>query len=307
MDFRERYRAALVFKDLDVEETIDRRFHRPLAAALTALALSTPLTPNQITLMSLAAGWSGSFLLYQAFFGQLFAPILGPAALYPILLLPAGFFLFASVILDCADGQLARARGGGTRVGRILDGFVDVLVLLPAYVLIGFGIRAHFDALWFWVAVIAGVTTWVRTIVYDQVRGRYVANTTPQAGASAGVETREDVLRDLEEARRGGSFLERFLLRVYLVFLSVQERLSPSEAASAPVERNAQEIAEYRRAHRPTMRLASYLGLGTHMLVIYTSVAAAAINLSALPFFQLILAALFTPLLVVVLIRARTM
>src|SRR5690554_5711079 len=176
MSFRLRYRDALAFKDLDIEESVDRRFHRPLAAAVTALALSTPVTPNQITVSSLATGWAGSFFLYQAFFGNLFdGGIIGPVSVQALFFVLAGFFLFASVILDCADGQLARARGGGSRVGRILDGVVDALVLLPAYVLIGLGILQAFGPFWFGITAVAGFSSWARTIVYDNIKVQFQA------------------------------------------------------------------------------------------------------------------------------------
>lgn len=308
MSFRTRYRDALAFKDYDIEESIDRRFHRPLAAAVTALALSTPITPNQVTVSSLAAGWTGSFFLYQAFFGELFAGVsLGPISVDALLFVLAGFFLFASVILDCADGQLARARGGGSRVGRILDGLVDGLVLLPAYVLLGVGILQNFGALWFSIAALAGFSTWARTMVYDNIKIQFQAHTSAGADASSGVETREDVLKDLDQARESGSMLERFLLRVYLVFLDVKARLAADPSAATPTQRSPEEAAAYRRDHHVTMRLAAMMGLGTHMLLIYLSVAAAAIDLRALLITQALLAFVFTPLLIVVLLRARNM
>src|SRR5690554_2931985 len=305
MSFRIRYRNALAFKDLDIEETIDRRFHRPLAAAVTALALSTSVTPNQITVSSLLTGWTGSFFLYQAFFGQLLAGALGPAGAQTLCFVLAGFFLFASVILDCADGQLARARGGGSRVGRILDGVVDGLVLLPAYVLVGLGILEYFGIIWFVIAAVAGLSTWARTMVYDNIKIQFQAHTSTGADASSGVETREDVLEDLEEARKSGSMLERFLLRVYLVFMSVKARLAADESGATPARPSAEQADAYRREHRRTMRLAAILGLGTHMFLIYTSVAAAAVDLRILLAVQAILAFVFTPLLLVVLFRAR--
>ncbi len=304
MSFRTRYREALAFKDLDVEEPIDARFHRPLAAMVTALANPTPITPNQITVSSLLVGWLGSFFLYQAFFGHLWQ---GTALTQPYLLLLAGFFLFASVILDCADGQLARARGGGSRVGRILDGFVDALVLLPAYVLLGFGIKQQFGTLWIWIAAVAGLTSWARTIVYDKLKRLYLARTNPTGGEGSGIETADDVRADYERARQSGSLLERFLLRLYLGYLVVQERLASGDTEDATVGRTAEDIAAFRKAHRPTMRMTSMMGLGTHMLFIYGSIMCAALSLDALIWAQAILASVFNVLLVVVLVRARSM
>ncbi len=304
MSFGKQYRDALAFKDLDVEEPIDVRFHRPLAALVTAAAIPTPITPNQITVSSLIAGLSGSVFLYQAFFGELWQQT-GLAR--PHLFLLAGFFLFASVILDCADGQLARARGGGSRVGRILDGVVDALVLLPAYVILGFGILEEFGQLWIWIAAVAGFSTWARTIVYDKMKRLYLARTNPSGGEASGIETPEEVRADYERARKDGSLLERFLLRVYLAFLVVQDKLASGETQDETRGRTPEEIAAFRHQHRGTMRLCSMMGLGTHMLLIYTSIAAAAIELEVLIWTQALLASVFNVLLAVVLVRGRRM
>lgn len=304
MSFRKWYSEALAFKDLDVEEPIDARFHRPLAALVTVAARPTPITPNQITISSLVAGWSGSFFLYQAFFGTLFEQT---GLAQPYLFALAGFFLFASVILDCADGQLARARGGGSRVGRILDGVVDALVLLPAYVILGFGIKQEFGNLWIGIAAVAGISTWIRTIVYDKVKGLYLARTNPSGGESMGIESIDEVHADYERARRDGSLLERVLLKIYLTFLVVQDKLTSGDTSDTTAERSADEISAYKASHRTTMRLAAMMGLGTHMLFIYGSIAAAAFWLDSLIWSQAVLASVFNILLVTVLIRGRAM
>jgi phosphatidylglycerophosphate synthase len=309
MGFRKRYREALAFKDLDVEEPIDAGFHRPVAALVTTLARPTPITPNQITVSSLIVGLTGSLFLYQAFFGQLWQQTWWQQTwlVREHLFLLSGLFLFASVILDCADGQLARARGGGSRFGRILDGVVDALVLLPAYVILGFGILQEFGQFWIWIATVAGVSSWIRTAVYDRIKGIYLARTNPVGGAANGLETVDDVRADYERARQSGSLLERVLLRIYLTFLTVQDQLASGDTNDTTHEQTPEEIASYRKSHRLTMRLASMMGLGTHMLLIYTSIAAAAVDLDALIFAQALLASIFNLLLVVVLVRGRNM
>lgn len=97
-----------------------------------------PITPNQVTYGSLVVGLLGSFFLYRAAF-------LGGASWNYA---AAGLLLFASVILDCADGQIARAKGGGSRMGRILDGMVDLFVMLPAYAIPGFVLARHSGRIW---------------------------------------------------------------------------------------------------------------------------------------------------------------
>jgi phosphatidylglycerophosphate synthase len=295
--FAERYQKALAFKSLDIEEPIDRRFHRPIAAVLTAMMASLPIKPNHVTLLSLASGWSGAYLLYRAFFAE----TLGP----PWLWLLAGFFLFGSVILDCADGQLARLRGGGSRVGRILDGFVDVLVLLPTYVILGFGIKAHFGTFWIWVAAVGGFSTWIHCIVYDKLKNLYLAHTMPEAGGGEGTESVETVKEEQRQAREQGALLERFLLWVYLGYLQVQERFASGSTEKRDSLTDPEAIARYREVHLGTMRLTSWLGLGTHMFLIYSSVALVAVIPEAILALQVVFATIFNLLLVIVFVRSR--
>ena len=292
--YLERYRQALAFKSLDVEESIDRYFHRPIAAAVAALLLPLGVTPNQVTLSSLAAGWLGSFFLFQAFFGQG-----APGFYWPL----AAGLLFLAVILDCADGQLARARGGGSRVGRILDGFVDVLVLVPAYVILGFGIREVYGTTWILIAAVAGFSTWIHCIVYDKVKNLYLARTMPEAGGAEGTESLEEVRQEQRAARESGSVLERFLLWVYVGYLQVQERFASGSTDQVADEATAESIEAFRTEHRPTMRLASFLGLGTHMFIIYLGVALAAVDLRALLVMQVIFATIFNLIMIAVLFR----
>lgn len=296
--FSERFQNALAFKSLDVEEFIDVRFHRPLAAAFTALISKTSISPNQITLMSLLSGWTGSIFLFQAFFNP---DRLGPAAW-----LLAAFFLFSSVILDCADGQLARARGGGTRLGRLLDGFVDVMVLLPAYVILGFGIRETFGNLWFYIAAIAGFSTWIHCAVYDKVKNVYLAHTMPNAGGGEGTETIEEVQADRTEAKNSGSLFAVFLLTIYIGYLHVQQRFAPGSTEQRVTARQPEQMENFRKQHRKTMRTASWLGLGTHMCLIYSAIAIASVFPTALLGLQLIFAIIFNLGLAVVLLQSRS-
>lgn len=295
--FSERYRQALAFKSLDVEELIDRYFHRPIAAAVAAMLIPLKVSPNQVTLSSLAAGWLGSYFLYRAFF----IDGAGPDYLWIL----AGFFLFLAVILDCADGQLARARGGGSRVGRILDGFVDVLVLFPAYVILGFGIKEFFGTTWIMIAAVAGFSTWIHCIVYDKLKNLYLAQTMPEAGGAEGTETVAELRREQEEARHNGSVLERFLLWVYVGYLHVQERFASGSTEKQAHAQTPARIEAFRTRHKQTMHMASYLGLGSHMFIIYAGIALMAVDLRAALVMQVIFATVFNGLMLAVLIKAK--
>jgi CDP-diacylglycerol--glycerol-3-phosphate 3-phosphatidyltransferase len=70
--------------------------------------------------------------LTAALAGFVLQPAMGAAGLSPAArALPGGIYLLA-VLLDLADGFVARRTGGGTRLGERLDGFCDALGLLAA-------------------------------------------------------------------------------------------------------------------------------------------------------------------------------
>jgi phosphatidylglycerophosphate synthase len=100
----------LATKGEAVEEWSDLHFFRPLGARLAVALAPTRVSPDQVTLWSLAIGLvAGHLFVYTN-------PWLNAL----------GFVLFIlSDIADSADGQLARMRGTSTRFGRILDGVSD--------------------------------------------------------------------------------------------------------------------------------------------------------------------------------------
>jgi CDP-alcohol phosphatidyltransferase len=109
---------ALAAKGDAVEEWIDLHFFRPVGYRLARALAATRVTADQVTLASLAVGLvAGHLFLYDDWrLGTL------------------GLALFVvSDVLDSADGQVARIRGGGTRFGRVLDGFSDNLRFLNLY------------------------------------------------------------------------------------------------------------------------------------------------------------------------------
>ncbi len=102
-------------KSLDVEEPVDLYVHRPLAYVLARALLPTPVSPNAVTLASMALS------LYAAFL------VVWPST--PHHFQWAALCCFLGTVFDCADGQLARMRKTSSVIGRMLDGTADVLGL----------------------------------------------------------------------------------------------------------------------------------------------------------------------------------
>lgn len=290
-----RYRQLLAFKSADVEEPVDMFFHRRVAAAFAALIVGFPITPNQVTYGSLVVGLGGSVFLYRAAF-------LGAASWNYA---AAGLLLFASVILDCADGQIARAKGGGSRMGRILDGLVDMLVLLPAWLILGFGVARHYGSIWVALGLFAGITSWARIVIYDRIKSIYLAHTQPSA--ADGTETTEALEAELAELRAGGLSFAYIGMFIYVrVLMRIENRFAPGStherATYSPEERQA-----FRERHRATMRWCSWMGLGTHMLLLYGAVILRTWWAPAMAAVQALFATVFTALMIAVLVRSRAL
>jgi len=106
--------------------------HRLVRPSARVLA-QTPVTPNQVTALRLAAG-------------------LGAAAAYasgdPFWTLLGGVFFLLSVALDRADGELARLTGIVTDWGHRFDLASDAIVNASVLIGIGIGLRESSLGLW---------------------------------------------------------------------------------------------------------------------------------------------------------------
>lgn len=104
--FRDLLHSSL--KSEDTEEWLDVHFTRPIGLAMALLAKRLGITPNMITLFSIAVGCLSGWCFFHE---DTLYNIYGIA-----LLMLANF-------CDSADGQLARLTGNKTLIGRMLDGF----------------------------------------------------------------------------------------------------------------------------------------------------------------------------------------
>lgn len=127
---------------------------RPLGRTIARALEPTPVTPNQLSAASATLGVIASVLIglgggYSAF---------------------GGLVLFGTLALDCADGELARFRGGGGWRGRMVDGVADIVTALALHhgivfhlAFSGLTVWGHEPSPWFWyvMLLLAGVSfTW---------------------------------------------------------------------------------------------------------------------------------------------------
>lgn len=89
---------------------LDRYINRPIASLIVRAAMLTRLKPNHLTISAFVLGSAGA-----AFY------LGGNARSFKI----AACLIYASMILDGADGMLARSKGLCTRFGGYLDLYLD--------------------------------------------------------------------------------------------------------------------------------------------------------------------------------------
>lgn len=79
---------------------------RPISRIISHLFINTPITPNAVTVLSFLTALTGALLL-------------------PVSLTLGAVLYWFSFVLDCVDGELARLRFEGSRLGQWLDTIAD--------------------------------------------------------------------------------------------------------------------------------------------------------------------------------------
>jgi phosphatidylglycerophosphate synthase len=215
----------MAVRALITDELPDRLLFRPLATVLVRGLARTPITPNQITVVSALFGVASGVALATRH-TWIFTILIG-----------------IMMTLDCADGQLARLRGGGDIWGRIADGIADYVTAMAFHV--GLIIWLVTDHGWLpgllW-GVGAGVGMAWNAYEMDREKRRYRGDVDDVAA----------VQRE-HEAAHG---LKRFFIGAFLPYAS-------GVSHGAPItDRDA-----YRQRLRPAMALWLWLGPTTHYAV----------------------------------------
>ncbi len=131
----------------DLAEPVNVYIHDPIAKRFVDVLKNTFITPNQVTYLSVLVGFVSGYLFSQ---GSWSSSIVG------------GLLLELTVILDCVDGQLARAKNMASDWGRLIDGIAGYF----AYLAVVYGIISGYPNFQTALIVIA-VFTILRAISYD--------------------------------------------------------------------------------------------------------------------------------------------
>lgn len=243
-----------VLKSRDVEDPINLWFNRPLAYAFVALVYRTPLTPNQITLLSIAVGVTAAACWWHG----------TPAAM-----LWGGILLWTSAILDGADGILARAKQSFSELGRALDGSADLIVAgLTVVAAVHHLWQRHFS----WPMLLAVppviVMTALQIHLYDYYKESFLLRTRLDwNGVPERIADVEERIAKLD--REGAPWVYRQAMQLYLSLVVGQTRLIRWTDPDGSREQSSfhvtpRSVAEYRQFNLGPLRLWTALSLAPH-------------------------------------------
>lgn len=243
------YKRSLKLRE--VEEIFDLYFYRPLAFALVKAIYRTNITPNQLTIISMFVGVLGG---------------IGYGFGYPSAVAAGAIFYGLSIVIDCSDGQLARLKKNGTRLGRILDGLIDYVVMIAIYIGIGVGLvpESGDRRLWWLLILAAALSNLFHSVALDYYRNRFIEYV--QGSSSQDEDDYQSFKHEFERlAVHKAKPLRKASIRLYLQYLTLQRRMTmnwgDSKSGKKPVE-------EFYRRNRAALRLWTFLGSTTQGTVL---------------------------------------
>ena len=251
-----------------VEEVIDVILHRPLAAALVKVLARTPLSANQVSVLSAIVGATGGLLMLLAIWGSLWWMSVG------------ALFMLLGVVLDCADGQLARLRGTSSMIGRILDGTMDIVT--PVFVFHGMAfylllavptpalesVTYRFLVIWGLGWPVGLSLSW-HAAQYDGFKNIFLHCARPDFSlGGATLITLEEIEAMYRDYQARGERFNAFMMSVWIYRTKQYENLTvPWIGERQP--RNEAERQVFLRTFQGPMRLFTWLGMGTHSFLLF--------------------------------------
>jgi len=158
------YKRSLKKKGSSIIERfirVERYINRPLAYLVVKAVYKTPITPNGLTYFSFLLGLASATAFALGTPGYF---ILG------------GILIQLSSIIDCADGQLARAKNMCSDYGSHLDLFLDRITDFTVVVGIAYGLYRHNDDKIILMLGLAAVGTYLLAINLFYLTKNYLAD-----------------------------------------------------------------------------------------------------------------------------------
>ncbi len=192
------------------EDPVDLFFFRPIGFVLAKLLMNTSITPNSVTAISTVFGIMA---------GIFYSPGKATSTLI------AAILLLISNLLDCTDGQLARLKGTSSKLGRILDGLSDYTTNIAIFIGIAIGYSGEFYtlSLWWGLVIVAGISHILQSFLVDTYRSRFITWTSGQS------QSLKDEHKEFEENNNSSKIFDRFINKIYRLYLRLNIKISPSE------------------------------------------------------------------------------
>ena len=222
-------------KSEDTEDRFETIVYGPFSMTLAHFFIRIGFSANTVTLLSLVFGVFGSFFFYPRHTGLNLIGIL---------------IEFFAIILDCADGQVARLTNSSSQLGRFLDGLVDSLNFAAIY--IALGLRMMHETIpftnirWSWsiwlLIFVSGYCHAEQARMADYYRSLHLHFL--HQNDSAFFSTSERIKKELSESRNTPLY-NKIYLAVYYLYTRAQEMLSPNtKRLLNAIEENGGNISE---------------------------------------------------------------
>jgi phosphatidylglycerophosphate synthase len=234
-------------KELELEEPFDFFVFRPLAFLILKIANWSFLRPDHFSIVALIiAIISGYFLTTGTPKGFAYAGV--------------GIFIFS--VLDCCDGMLARMKKNGSKYGQLIDMFVDLLASICFYVGLCIGLSKGNDFFPIhYFAIVSAVFILVHASIYSFYKKQFLfyLENNPQ-GRTREI---EKYRRDFDNLNKeGGSYFERLLIWLFLVF---------SRAQKNPKSMSTFKVGKYLKYNKPILPMWGVVSGSTHLMLLSLS------------------------------------
>ena len=245
------YRNSI--KSIKSDELINTYLLRPIAGIIVWALYYTPITPNQVTIISILSGIIAALFYLK-----------GTASGFVV----AGLLVTFKDILDSADGQLARAKQLQSRTGRFLDSIGDFVVDAAIFGSIGWTLyKLNNNWLMLFLALLGliGISLRVSYHVFYQVHFLHL-----QKQYQNNRITEEVQKEDLNQ-----SGFEITLQRIFQIIYGWQDRLIAridGWSASGTFQRSPateqRETSEIWYSDILALRISGFLGFGTELFLL---------------------------------------
>lgn len=250
-----------IFRPSEIEAWSNRVIIHPLSFLLAKTFASTRMTPNMVSLLGIPFGIAAAicFALYN--FGWWWALI-------------GGFLALARLIIDGADGQLARIKNLSSPFGRILDGICDYISIGAIYLSFLVAFKGWQHGLIFLLLLFAYFSRIIQANVYELQRSLYhfwTAGKTDGLPASLLIEKTPKHYANNRLLNSVMSFIDNQYGRSQLLFSGLsKDKLKPKlyTYLNSSTKQQAELAKQYDQRYRKLVKFWGILNDNCHYLLL---------------------------------------